>query len=56
MLQRERQTMLFLVTMSDEISEVANDYLNNPERVEIARARKTADKITQEVHFVDRSK
>ena len=55
MLPRKRQTLLFSATMSKEINEVANDYLTNPERVSVARAGKTADKIQQEVHYIKRS-
>jgi len=55
MLPKERQTMLFSATMSKDMNEVAKTYLNNPVKVEIARAGKTADKITQEIHFVERT-
>ena len=47
-----RQTMMFSATMSREMAEVAKFYLKDPVRVEVARAGMTADKITQEVHFV----
>jgi len=56
MLPSDRQTLLFSATMSQEINDVANSYLTNPQRVSVARAGKTADKITQEVHFIERSK
>jgi len=56
MLPRERQTLLFSATLSKEINEVANDYLTNPVRISVARAGKTADKIAQEVHYIERSK
>jgi len=55
MLPKGRQTMLFSATMSKEINAVANDYLTNPERISVARAGKTADKIKQEVHYIKRS-
>eukprot|EP00978_Attheya_sp_CCMP212_P015277 scaffold39379_cov44-Attheya_sp.AAC.2 len=51
-LPSKRQTMLFSATMSKDINVVASSYLNNPVRVEAARAGKTADKITQELHFI----
>jgi len=47
-----RQTMLFSATMNKSMAEVAKVYLKNPVRVEVARVGMTADKITQEVHFV----
>jgi ATP-dependent RNA helicase RhlE len=53
MLPPKRQTMLFSATMSKNMNEVASSYLNkNPIRVEVARAGKTADKVTQELHYV----
>jgi ATP-dependent RNA helicase RhlE len=51
-LPKKRQTMLFSATMSKNMNVVASSYLNNPVRVEIARAGKTADKITQELHYI----
>lgn len=54
MLPRERQTMLFSATMSKSMNEVAGTYLKNPVRVEVARAGKTADKVTQQLHYVAR--
>jgi len=54
MLPKKRQTMLFSATMAKSMNVVASSYLQNPVRVEVARAGKTADKITQEVHFIDR--
>ena len=55
MLPKKRQTMLFSATMSKDMNEVAKSYLQNPVRIEIARAGKTADKIVQEVHFIERN-
>lgn len=53
MLPEKRQTMLFSATMSKNMNEVASSYLNkNAARVEVARAGMTADKITQELHFI----
>ena len=52
MLPKKRQTMLFSATMSQPMNQVASTYLKNPVRVEVARAGKTADKVTQELHYV----
>ena len=52
LLADDRQTMLFSATMPKQMAEIANSYLSNPVRVEVARPGKTADKITQSVHFV----
>jgi len=52
----ERQTLLFSATMPKQISELAKSYLRDPERVEVSPAGKTADKITQSVHFMDKTR
>ena len=51
-LPEERQTMLFSATMPKQINELAQSYLNRPIRVEVTPPGKTADKITQSVHFI----
>ena len=52
MLPKERQTMLFSATMSTNMNEIAASYLEKPVRVEVARAGQTADKLTQELHYI----
>ncbi len=52
-LPAERQTMLFSATMNKQMSEIAGAYLNSPIRVEVSPPGKAADKVEQEVHFVD---
>ena len=49
----ERQTLLFSATMPKQIEDLARSYLRNPERVEVAPTGRTADKVTQSVHFMD---
>ena len=51
-LPAERQTMLFSATMSKQMNEIAQSYLNSPIRVEVSPPGKAADKIRQEVHFI----
>lgn len=51
-LPHERQTMLFSATMPKAMAELSKAYLRDPERIEVARPGKAADKITQGVHFV----
>jgi len=46
-----RQTLLFSATMPKLMEEVAATYLRNPVRVEVAPPGKTADKVTQFIHF-----
>ena len=51
-LPEERQTMLFSATMPKQINELAQSYLSRPIRVEVTPPGKTADKVTQSVHFI----
>lgn len=51
-LPKERQTMLFSATMPDEIKQLANRFMKNPEKVEIA-IEKPSGSITQQAYFVD---
>ncbi len=52
LLPEERQTMLFSATMSKQMNEIAQSYLNSPIRVEVSPPGKAADKVTQELHFI----
>jgi ATP-dependent RNA helicase RhlE len=52
----ERQTLLFSATMPKQINELAQSYLRDPERVEVAPAGRTADKVSQYVHFMDKTR
>ncbi|SHJ13994.1 ATP-dependent RNA helicase RhlE [Palleronia salina] len=54
LLAADRQTMLFSATMPKLMSEIADSYLTNPIRVEVARPGQAADKVEQEVHFVSK--
>ncbi|WP_127111908.1 DEAD/DEAH box helicase [Shimia sediminis] len=51
-LPEKRQTMLFSATMPKLMAEIAGSYLNNPVRVQVAPPGKTADKVTQGIHFI----
>lgn len=48
----KRQTLLFSATMPKDISEIADTYLRDPIRVQVTSAGKTADNVTQGVHFL----
>ena len=54
MLSPSRQTMLFSATMNERMAEVAQFYLERPVRVEVARSGRTADKVTQELHYLQK--
>ena len=49
---KERQTLLFSATMPEAIEKMAQDYMNNPQRVEIEKAGTSAENITQELFVV----
>ena len=55
-LPRERQNLLFSATFSREISQLANDLLDAPKEIQIARRNTTAEQISQVVHPVDRQR
>jgi len=50
-----RQTMLFSATMPKQMEELADAYLSNPERVQVAPPGKAADKVTQSIHFLPKA-
>lgn len=55
-LPAKRQTMLFSATYPQEIRQLADDLLNKPCRVEVARRTITADAISQAVYQVEKSR
>jgi ATP-dependent RNA helicase RhlE len=56
LLPRKRQNLLFSATFSDEIKELADNLLNAPALIEVARRNSTVEIITQTVHPVDRDR
>lgn len=53
---KSRQTLLFSATFSKEITALANDFLNDPQQVQVAKRNTTADQISQVVHPVDKGR
>ncbi|RLL64214.1 DEAD/DEAH box helicase [Paenirhodobacter hankyongi] len=51
LIPEDRQTMLFSATMPKLMEELAQSYLQDPVRVEVAPPGKAAEKIEQGVHF-----
>ncbi|MBV9159112.1 MAG: DEAD/DEAH box helicase, partial [Candidatus Kaiserbacteria bacterium] len=51
-LPKERQTMLFSATLSNEIMQIATKHMKIPTRIEIAPQGTTADRVTQEIFIV----
>ena len=56
LLPRKRQNLLFSATFSDEIKDLADNLLDEPALIEVARRNSTVEIITQTVHPVDRNR
>ena len=56
LIPKKRQTLLFSATFSKEIKSLASGFQSNPSLVEVATQNKTADRIAQLVHPVDKKK
>ncbi|HHO59496.1 MAG TPA: ATP-dependent RNA helicase RhlE [Thiotrichales bacterium] len=56
LLPRQKQTLLFSATFSNEIKRLANDLLETPALIEVARRNTAAESVTQTVHPVDKSR
>ncbi|MEX2481670.1 MAG: DEAD/DEAH box helicase [Gammaproteobacteria bacterium] len=54
LLPRERQNLLFSATYSSDIKRLADDLLDHPEVIEVARRNSTAENVTQHVYRVDK--
>lgn len=50
----ERQTLFFSATMPEEIRKLAAGILKNPQRVEVTPVSSTAEKIQQQIFFVNK--
>ncbi|MFN7779034.1 MAG: DEAD/DEAH box helicase [Betaproteobacteria bacterium] len=48
LLPRERQSLMFSATFSEEIKKLAANFLRNPVLIEVARRNATAENVTQE--------
>ena len=53
---KQKQTLLFSATFSDDIKKLANGLLRSPALIEVARRNTTVDAIGQTVHPVDKSR
>ena len=51
-----RQNLLFSATFSKDIKQLANELLNAPMEIQVARQNTTVEQISQVVHPVDRSR
>ncbi|GMV59003.1 MAG: DEAD/DEAH box helicase [Burkholderiaceae bacterium] len=55
LLPKERQSLMFSATFSEEIKKLAANFLRDPQLIEVARRNATAELITQEVIKVHES-
>ena len=55
-LPAKRQTLLFSATYSQNIKQLADELLNHPQRIEVARSNIAADAVTQAIYEVERSR
>jgi len=56
LIPKQRQTLLFSATFSTEIKRLANELLNSPSLIEVARQNAAAESVTQVVHPVDKGR
>jgi ATP-dependent RNA helicase RhlE len=56
LLPKKRQNLLFSATFSSEIRQLAEELLNNPERIEVSPRDSTAASVKQWAYEVDKSK
>jgi ATP-dependent RNA helicase RhlE len=55
LLPRQRQTLFFSATMPKEAQELADQLLKNPETVAVVPPATTAERVDQEVYFVEKA-
>jgi ATP-dependent RNA helicase RhlE len=53
-LPAKRQTLFFSATMPPEIQKLADNILNNPQRVAVTPVSSTAETVTQSLYFVEK--
>ena len=56
LLPKQKQTLLFSATFSNDIKKLANNLLNDPALIEVAQINTTAERIQQVVHHVDKDR
>ena len=52
LLPRQRQSLMFSATFSNEIKKLSAEFLINPKLIEVARSNATAENVTQRVYLV----
>ncbi|MCW9032130.1 MAG: DEAD/DEAH box helicase, partial [Gammaproteobacteria bacterium] len=56
LLPKEKQTLLFSATFSNDIKKLANSLLHNPALIEVAQINTTSERVDQVVHHVDKGR
>ena len=56
LLPKQKQTILFSATFSEEIKRLSNSLLKSPALIEVARRNTTAESVSQVVHLVDKKR
>ena len=56
LLPKQKQTLLFSATFSDEIKKLARDFLRTPALIEVAQRNTSSELVTQVLHPVDKSR
>jgi len=56
LLPKHKQTLFFSATFSDEIKRLANELLNSPALIEVARRNTASELVNQVVHPVDKDR
>ncbi len=56
LLPTRRQNLLFSATFSDEIRKLAEDLLDNPALIEVARRNQESELVAQRIHLVDQAR
>jgi len=56
LLPQKKQTLLFSATFSDDIKKLANDLLDSPSLIEVARRNTASETVKQVVHPVDKKR
>ncbi|MFZ2160697.1 MAG: DEAD/DEAH box helicase [Sideroxyarcus sp.] len=55
LLPKQRQSLMFSATFSNEIKKLSEDFMNHPKLIEVARSNASAENITQKVMLVSQS-
>jgi ATP-dependent RNA helicase RhlE len=55
LLPRQRQSLMFSATFSNEIKKLSEEFMNYPTLIEVARSNASAENITQKVYLVEQS-